>query len=223
MTQFRFRTVLIATCLIGFSWTATAIELTQRQVPLDKSLSIGGAQKAAQKLFQLDAKGNEPIFLIIRTRSGFAPAAMILVDAIGAVEAPVHAVIQPEAFGVGAIVAAFCDKRYAFPNASVLFSKLEYASEKAMKDKPPLPQEAADAYVARVWKATGKRLDISAEKLTEKASKGWFLSADEAKRVGLVHEIITKVNWTQLAVETVEVKRTTVKKVKRPLPKGEQK
>ena len=214
---------LVAAALLVLVPTASALELTQRQVQIDKDLSMNAAHKVARKLFKLNSAGNEPIFLIISTRSGFAPAAMVVVDAIGAIESPVHAVVQPEAFGVGAIIATFCDKRYAFKNASVLFSKLEYAAAKKMKDAPPLPQAAADAYVERVWKATAKRLDIDSDELIEKANKGWFLTAADAKRVGVITDIVDKVTWLNLVIETTEIKRTTVKKVKRPQPVTEQK
>ena len=98
---------LVAAALLVLVPTASALELTQRQVQIDKDLSMNAAHKVARKLFKLNSAGNEPIFLIISTRSGFAPAAMVVADAIGAIESPVHAVVQPEAFGVGAIIAIF--------------------------------------------------------------------------------------------------------------------
>jgi ATP-dependent protease ClpP protease subunit len=223
MKNKKLSALLVAAALLSVASTATALELTQRQLRIDKDLSMTTAHKVAQKLFKLDSAGHEPIFLIISTRSGFAPAAMVVVDAIDAVESPVYAIVQPEAFGVGAIVASFCDKRFAFRNASVLFSKLEYAPEKKMKDAPPLPQTAADAYVQRIWKATAKRLGLDADELAEKATKGWFLTADEARKVGVVTDIIDKVTWVNLVIETTEIKRTTVNKVKRPQPATEQK
>ena len=222
MIRFRITSLFIIAVLIGIAASASALEFTQRQVQLDKDLTMNAARKVSQKLFKLNSTGNEPILLIISTRAGFAPAAMIVADAISAVDAPVYAVIQPEAFGVGAIVAAFCEKRYAFRNASVLFSKLEYTSAKHMKDNPPLPQAAADAYVERVWKATAARLDMDADQLAEKAKNGWFLTAEEGKRTGIITEIVSKVTWVPLVVETTEIKRTTLKKVKRPLPAEEQ-
>jgi ATP-dependent protease ClpP protease subunit len=93
---------------------------------------------AAEELFKLDAAGQEPILLFINTRSGYAPAAMVVVDAIRSLKSKVHAVIQPEAFGVGAIVAVHCEKRFAFPSATVVFGKVGYDSEKLMKDEPPI-------------------------------------------------------------------------------------
>ena len=91
-----------------------------------------------------------------------------------------------------------------------------------MKDAPPLPKTAADAYIQRIWNTTAKRLGLDVDELTEKATKGWFLTADEARKVGAVTDIIDKVTWVNLVVETTEIKRTTVNKVKRPQPVTEQ-
>jgi ATP-dependent protease ClpP protease subunit len=195
---------------------ARALEMTDRQVRLERELTIGSASKAAEELFKLDAAGNEPILLIIGTRSGYLPAAMVVVDAIGALHSKVHAVIQPEAFGPGAIIAAFCDKRFAFANASVLFNKFEYESEKVMKDSPPLPAAAAQIYVDRTYALVAKRLGLATDDFKKKAEAGWFLSAQEAKQAAVVTDIVDHVSWVELVVETIEVKKTATIKEKRP-------
>ncbi len=207
---------IAALLLLAFSTNASALELTERLIRLDRELTIPHAAKVAEELFKLDAAGREPIVLVVATRSGFVPAAMVLVDAIGAVESPVFALIQPEAFGVGALVAAFCDKRYAFPNSAVLVSKLEYEAEKVMKDSPPLPAAAAETYVARIYELYAKRLGLKPAELRTRAEAGWFLTAEDAKAAGFVTDVVDRVAWTELVVETVEVKRTATVKAKRP-------
>lgn len=207
---------LLSLLVVVAATNVHALELTERTIRLDREITMSHASKVAEDLFKLDAAGHEPIALIVATRSGYVPAAMVIVDAIGAVESPVVAVIQPEAFGVGALIASFCDKRFAFPNASVLISKLEYESEKVMKDNPPLPAAAAEAYVARVYAQLGKRLGLDGAELRKKAEAGWFLTADDAKKAGLVTDIVDKVAWTELVIETVEVKRTATVKGKQP-------
>ncbi len=191
--------------------------MTDRQVKIGKDLTMSGAQKAASELFKLDAVSDEPILLIISTRSGFTPAAMVVVDAIRAVKSKVYAVIQSEAFGPGAIIAVFCDKRYAFTHASVLFTKLEYDKEKVMKERPPLPVEAANQWLDRVYAVTASRLNLEAAVLEERAEKGWYLNAEQAKQQGIVTEVVDKVTWVNLVVETLEVKRTSTLKTKAPV------
>ncbi len=221
MQQIRLSALALTTFFLGCAATvspASALEMTNRQVKIGKELTMSGAEKVAAKLFKLDAAGNEPILLIIGTRSGYAPAAMVVADAISAVKSDVYAVIQSEAFGVGAIVALFCARRYAFSHAAVLFTKLEYDSEKVMKDRPPLPAEAAEAYISRIYAVAAKRLNTPVEGFRTKAEKNWYLTAEEAKREGIVTEVVSKVTWVDLVVETVEVKRTSTTKRKRPVP-----
>jgi ATP-dependent Clp protease protease subunit len=192
--------------------------MTQRQVRLGEKLTLATAQTAAEKLFKFDASGNEPILLLIGTREGFAPAAMVVVDAIAAVRSKVYAVIQSEAFGPGAVVALFCDRRYAFPHASLLFNKLAYESEKIMKEKPPLPVEAANAYLERINKKVAKKIRLTFKEFNKRSEKGWFLTAQQAKKQGLIDEIVERVQWVELVVETVEIKRSSTIKEKRRLP-----
>lgn len=208
--------ILLATVIAA--GPAPALELTARQVKMGSDLTMSSAQKIAEKLFKLDAAGDEPIVLLIATRAGYAPAAMVVVDAIRATRSKVYAVVQSEAFGVGAVVATWCDKRYAFPHASILFSTLHYDSEKRMKDKPPLPLEAAESYIDRVYAGVAKRIGIKADELKRRAAKGWFLTAAEAKKAGVAHEVVDRVTWVDLVIETVEVKRTSTTKKKRPIP-----
>ena len=115
-------TALLLSLSLTFS-SASALELTARQVNVGAQLTMAAAQTVAEKLFKLDAAGTEPIILVIGTRGGYAPAAMVVVDAINATRSKVYGLIQSEAFGAGALVAAFCDRRYAFPHASFLFRR----------------------------------------------------------------------------------------------------
>lgn len=207
------RTVL---ALVLLALPASSLELTERQVRLERELTPQSASKVAEELFKLDAAGQEPIVLFINTRSGYAPAAMVVVDAIRSLRSKVHAVIQPEAFGVGAIVAVHCEKRFAFPSATVVFGKVSYDSDKIMKDEPPLPVAAADAYVDRVWASAGKRIGLSGADLEKKAEAGWVLTADEAKAAGVVTDLVDRVDWVELIIETVEVKKTATLKSKGP-------
>jgi ATP-dependent protease ClpP protease subunit len=207
-------TLLLAVLLAA---PASALEMTERQVALKAELKMEEAHKAAQTLFKLDAMGNEPILLIISTRAGYVPAAMVVADAISAIKAPVYAVIASEAFGVGAVIAAFCDRRYAFPHAQVLFSKLEYDSKKAMKEEPPLPAEHAQTYINRVYASVAARLKMRASDFQSKAEAGWYMSAEEARKAGVVTKVVKSVSWIDLVVETVEIKRTATTKTKRPI------
>jgi ATP-dependent protease ClpP protease subunit len=196
--------------------------MTERQVKLGKELQMAAATRVAEELFKHDAASQEePILLIINTRSGFAPAAMIVVDAVQAVRSPVYAVIQSEALGVGAIVATFCDRVYAFPHASFLFSPLQYDTEKIMEESPPLPAEAATSYINRVYQSLAPRLQMSLDELKTKLESNWYLTAQEAHRSGIVTEIVQHVNWIDLVVETVEIKRTRLDKQKHPIPQSD--
>jgi ATP-dependent Clp protease protease subunit len=210
--------LFLAASLALVTTNASALEMTERQVRLDASLTMKSAQTVADKLFKLDAEGTEPILLIISTREGFAPAAMVVADAIRALRSKVYAVIQSEAFGPGAVVALFCHKRFAFPHAAILFKKLEYADKKVMEKTPPLPVAAAQKYLDHIYSILAKKTRMSLKKFKEKSDKGWYLTAAEAKKHGLIDEVVNRVDWVELVIETIEIKRSSTVKEKRPLP-----
>jgi len=198
------------------SQSAMALELTDRRVTIGTELSLSSARTVADKLFQLDARSEEPIYLFINTRRGYTPAAMVVVDAIAAVKSKVIGVVQAEAFGPGAVVAAFCDRLYMFPHAALLYQPLEYDSKRVMKENPPLPLESATAYLDRVREALSKRLRISTSDYKSRTEKGWYLAAVAAKRAKIGAQVVERVHWTQLVTETVEIKSTTSTKEKTP-------
>ena len=212
------RNLTLALLVAASATPAGALEMTERQVKIGPELTIPAARTAAEALFKLDAAGSEPILLVIDVRSGFAPAAMVVVDAVAALRSKVYAVIHSEAFGPGAVVAVFCARRFMFPHASMLFSPLLYESEKTMKESPPLPVEAANAHIDRIYQAVGKQIGMSADELKKKSQANWFLTAEEAKKAGLVDEVVSQVTWQELVTETVEIKKTSTLTEKRPLP-----
>jgi ATP-dependent protease ClpP protease subunit len=167
----------------------------------------------------LDATSPEPILLYINTRRGYAPAAMVIVDAMAAVKSKIYGVVQAEAFGPGAIVAAFCDQLYLFPHASLLYEKLEYDSERVMKEKPPLPVKAAASYLDRARNALSKRIHIAPKTYTKRVKDGgWYLTASEAKQARIVTGIVDQVTWVDLVTETVEITRKSTSKEKETIP-----
>lgn len=198
------------------STPASALEMTSRQVEIGPKLTMAHAQKAAAELFKLDATGSEPILLMIGVRTGYAPATMVLVDAIQSLQqARVYGVVHSEAIGAGAIIAAFCHRRFAFPHASFMVNKLEYDSEKAMTEEPPLPVAAATRVLDRAYATVAKRLGMKTADFKSKAEAGWYMSAEDAKKAKIVDEIVTKVTWIDLVQETTEIKKTNVFKLKK--------
>jgi ATP-dependent protease ClpP protease subunit len=209
----------IGLTLLLSTQSALALELTDRRVTIGTELSLSAARSIADKLFRMDATSMEPILLYINTRRGYTPAAMVIVDAIAAVKSKVYGVVQAEAFGPGAVVAAFCDQLYLFPHASLLYEKLEYDSERTMKEKPPLPIAAATGYLDRARNALAKRLHISPQTYIKRVKDGgWYLTAAEAKQTRIVTGIVDTVTWVDLVTETVEIKRTRTSKEKETIP-----
>ena len=143
---------------------------------------------------------------------------MVLVDAIRAIKSKVHAVVQAEAFGPGAIVTIFCHKRYAFPHATFLMNKPMYDTKKVMEKNPPLPAQAAKTYLDNVVATVAKKLGIKANTLAEKMEKNWFMTADQAQKSGLIDKVVQKVTWVELVTETIEVKTSSTIKEKTTIP-----
>ena len=72
----------------------------------------------------------------------------------------------------------------------------------------------------RIMEAVSKKLSIKRKALDAKIEKGWYMTASQAKKAGVIDKVVDKVTWVNLVKETVEIKRTSTVKEKRTFPKG---
>lgn len=203
---------LLALLLLGTS--ATALELTNRNVDLIGKVDTKNVRDAVQKILELDAISHDAIFLHIDSFGGSVEAGFVLVDAMAAVESPIYAVIESKAYSMAAIIAIFCDKRYILRHATMMFHEASYGT---LGEDPSIRSkiEFNIRYLDRMHREIAGRIGMDLERYRTKIRDGWWLMAEEAQSAGIVDEVVDELTYTKLFVEKTEIKKTITRVHKR--------
>jgi ATP-dependent Clp protease protease subunit len=217
------RTILYASALIVTSLALSpaisakehrgVLTLTDRVVDLQGGVKLSGMRAAQKSLLELDAQSNEPIWLRINSPGGSVGAGLILLDTMRSIDSPVHCVVESRAYSMGAIILTFCEKRYALEHATIM---LHEASWGTAGEDPSIRSEFdfVARYLDRLHAEIAKKLKMSMKDYRAKIRDAWWLMADEAKKAGVIDDIVGKIAYIK------PTKERTVDKVTR-IDKGE--
>ncbi len=199
--------------------SAETIHLTDRMVHVSGGINGKMIAKATKKLLEFDSESDEVIWLMIDSFGGAVDAGFILIDTIKGMRSPVHAVVLSKAYSMGAIITAFCAKRYIYPHATMMFHEASYG---AMGEDPTIRSriEFNTRYLDRMHVELAKILRLSHKAYREKIRDAWWVLADEAVAAHMVDHIVTGVTYKKLPVTTKEIKRTRTTKEKRTYRRG---
>ena len=131
-----------------------------------------------------------PIKLIIDTNGGDVGVMYSLVQAIKISKTPIYTVNFCKALSAGAHILAAGHKRFAMPGSTVLIHSGSCAYNGTVEQI-----ESAKKYFDGLNKKADEQLmtdtKITADMLKKKAASDWYLTAEEAKRKGVVDTIIS--------------------------------
>lgn len=187
--------------------TAHALELTSRQVHLTGSVSLAKIRDITEKLVKLNSVSHDPIFLMINSPGGSVAAGFVLIDVMNSIESPVYAVIESAAYSMGAIIAVFCKKRYMYKHATMMFHEASYGT---LGEDPTIRSRIGfnSRYLDRLHKEIAARIGMTPKQYRTKIRDGWWLLADEAKKAGVIDEVVDKISYRHLFVEKITIKKT---------------
>jgi ATP-dependent Clp protease protease subunit len=150
------------------------------------------AARAAATLLALDASGTDPISMHISAEQGTLTAVWTLVDAIDAVEAPVHATAVGEVSAAALGVFCAAAQRSAFPHARFRLAEPKVSSPGGTADQ--VVAEAGrylrdlEDLILRIAAATGQ----PRSRVEDDLQSGRVLSAEEALGYGLITAIVQR-------------------------------
>lgn len=133
----------------------------------------------------------EPIEIIVSTFGGSVYDGFGLVDAITLSKTPVHTICVGKAMSMGFIILAAGHKRFITPMATPMYHQV---SAMAWGELEKIKRTAEEAERLQVMYDNFilKKTNILQEKLESVKERclDWFLTADEAKKLGVVDEIL---------------------------------
>ena len=167
-------------------------QLFQRRIvflrgPLDDAV----AGDVAAQLMALDASGDEAVQLHVDSPGGPLEPAFVLIDTIGLLGVPVHAVCVGRAEGAAVGVLAAAEIRRAAPHARFRLSQPDEKVGGVARDSETwvaLRQRLLDDFHRSMAIAAGRPL----EQVEADTAAGPYLDAAEAVAYGLVHEVWTR-------------------------------
>jgi ATP-dependent Clp protease protease subunit len=163
---------------------------SQRIVLLQGPVGAQAANRAAATLLTLDGVGTEPVRLHLNAPHGELSAVFLIVDAMDAMRAPVHATVIGQLGGAAIGVYAAAHRRLAYPHARFRLAEPEAESVSGTADQVAAAAGrylwALEDLVVRVAEATGQ----PRSRVEDDFSNGRIMGAAEAHEYGLVDEIV---------------------------------
>ena len=155
--------------------------------PLDDAV----AGDVAAQLMTLDASGDEPVQLHVDSPGGPLEPAFVLIDTVGLLGVPVHAVCVGRAEGAAVGVLAGAEFRRASPHARFRLSQPDDKVGGVARDIETWvahKQRMLDEFHRHLAVATGRPLEL----VEADTAAGRYLDADEAVTYGLIHDVWTR-------------------------------
>ena len=184
-----------------------AVVLSDRLIELNDAISQPMVKSAQAKLLEFDSQGHEPIWIRINSPGGSVDAGLILVDTMKAVESPIHCIVESKAYSMAAIILTYCDRRYGFPHATYMLHEASYGTV----GEDPQNRSKLDfltKYLDAVHEEIARNIKMDVKAYRARIRDAWWLLSDEALKIGLIDQIITRMTQMEFPVEKTEVKRT---------------
>ena len=166
-------------------WLAQRL-FDRRVLLLGGDLDADRATATAAQLLTLDAGGREPIDVRLDCPDGDLDAALLLLDALDAVSAPVHVLVTGQAGGPALALLAAGDRRQAYPHARIRLAdpRLPGAAGTARELAAHLAMQQDRLAVLHARLAGRTRR--SAAEVERDLRERRYLSAAEAEQYGLL-------------------------------------
>lgn len=180
---------------------------TDRVIDLNDGISLGMIKAAQAKLLEYDSQSHAPVWIRMNSPGGSVDAGLILIDTMAAVKSPIHCIVESKAYSMAAIILTFCDRRYGYPHATYMLHEASYGTV----GEDPANRSKLDfltKYLDRVHERIAANIGMDVKTYRAKIRDAWWLLSDEAKEVGLIEEIITRLEVAEHPVEKTEIKRT---------------
>lgn len=166
--------------------------LKERIIFLGEPIDDSVANTLIAQLLFLDAENNkEDIKLYINSPGGSVTSAMAMYDTIQHVKADVSTICVGQAASAAAVLlaAGAKGKRFSLPNSRILIHQVMGGAEGQQKDIVIAANEIT-RMKDQINQILSKHTGQSSKKLEEDTDRDFWMTADEAKKYGIIDKII---------------------------------
>lgn len=170
--------------------TAADLLLDRRIVLAAGQLDGAHATELCARLMMLDAAGEDPVALHLRTHDGELEAAFAVADTIGILSCPVHVLVSGQVGGAVLAVLAAALRRRMTPLATLRLTEPRARFGGEAEEVAAFEAEhrrRVDALYIQLAEVSGREVD----EIRHDARQGLLLTAEQALDYGLVHEIVS--------------------------------
>ncbi|HLX78118.1 MAG TPA: ATP-dependent Clp protease proteolytic subunit [Acidimicrobiales bacterium] len=164
----------------------------ERKIQVFGYLDEARVSEIAAELWTLDALGDDPVTLFLSCRGGSVAASLAMIDVLDVVGVDVHAVCIGGAEGPPVAVLSAATKRSAAPNARFVLRDEQASIEgpfRSLEQSSRRLQDERRELLERLASSTNGRHSLG-DLLTD-FDRGLALSAPEARRYGLIDEVLS--------------------------------
>jgi ATP-dependent Clp protease protease subunit len=147
----------------------------------------------AQMLFLEAQDPDRDIYLYLNSPGGVVSAGLAIYDTMQFIKAPVATICMGQCASMAAVLlaAGAPGKRSALPHSRIMIHQIMGGSQGQATDIEIATKEIL-VLKAKINQILGHHTGQSAEKLEKDTDRNYFMSAEEAKKYGLVDEVFVK-------------------------------
>ncbi|MFZ2414647.1 MAG: ATP-dependent Clp protease proteolytic subunit [Minisyncoccia bacterium] len=152
----------------------------------------------AQMLFLDHREPNKEMVMYINSPGGEVTAALAIYDTMQFVKSPVSTICIGLAASAAAVIlsAGSKGKRFALPNSEIMIHQVAMEGVGGQASEIEITTKEILKIKARLNEVLVKHTGQSIKKIEKDTDRDYFMSADEAKKYGLIDEIIKTKKWS---------------------------
>ena len=157
----------------------------ERLIVLDGGVESSGAKAIVQRLVKLDNESDETIIIILKSPGGGVVAGFGIIAAMRATDAPITCVVDGYAFSMAALILQYCDLKGAQIYSRIMFHQASYqigGNESLVGSR----YKHAQGWLYSLHKDVAKQMNIKFGTYRRLIANEWWLTAEGARRVGVV-------------------------------------
>jgi len=152
----------------------------------------------AQMLFLDHREPNKEMVMYINSPGGEVTAALAIYDTMQFVKSPVSTICIGLAASAAAVIlsAGTKGKRFALPNSEIMIHQVAMEGVGGQASEIEITTKEILKIKARLNDVLVKHTGQNIKKIEKDTDRDYFMSADEAKKYGLIDEIIKTKKWS---------------------------